>query len=247
MELCANKKFKNEKRRTNLTASFNFLPLLIFSKIDGYLEDYSYFANALLDVFEILPNSKYLDLAISLGHFLIDHFWDDKNDSFFMTSDSHEDLIIRPKSNYDLSLPSGNSVSCSVLLRLFHLTQENNFLEISKKIMESQAQLAAENPFGFGFLLNTIYAYLQKPIEITVLNNSNKEIPEFLAKSFIPESILISISDQDQLNSLSQHSFFAGKKFVSDITSVFVCRDFTCSLPLHTVDEVKNELGKFFI
>jgi len=27
-----------------------------------------------------------------------------------MTSDDHEKLIIRPKSNYDLSLPSGNSV-----------------------------------------------------------------------------------------------------------------------------------------
>ena len=31
------------------------------SKIDGYLEDYSYFANAILDVFEIEPDSKYLE------------------------------------------------------------------------------------------------------------------------------------------------------------------------------------------
>ena len=32
------------------------------AKINGYLEDYSYFVNALLDVFEIEPNSKYLNL-----------------------------------------------------------------------------------------------------------------------------------------------------------------------------------------
>ena len=43
------------------------------SKIDGYLEDYAYFTNALLDVFEIFPNQKYLELAISLGQHLIDH------------------------------------------------------------------------------------------------------------------------------------------------------------------------------
>ena len=143
------------------------------AKINGYLEDYSYFINALLDVFEIEPNQKYLKLALKLGTHLIDHFWDSENNSFFMTSDDHEKLIIRPKSNYDLSLPSGNSVSSFVMLRLYHLSQEQSFLNIAIKIMESQAQIAAENPFGFGYLLNTLSLYLEKPIEITVINSEN--------------------------------------------------------------------------
>ncbi len=212
------------------------------AKIDGYLEDYSYFVNALLDVFEIYPDSKYLNLASQLGHHLADHFWDEENHTFFMTSDSHETLIIRPKSNYDLSLPSGNSVSCFILLRLFHLTQEHKFLEISTKIMESQAQMAAENPFGFGFLLNVIYMYLQKPLEITILNDSNKEVTNFLKKSFLPESILVSIHNSNQLEALSTYPFFAGKNFDSNTTNVFVCRDFTCSLPLQTIEDIKKVL-----
>ncbi len=81
-----------------------------------------------------------------------------------MTSDDHEKLIIRPKSNYDLSLPSGNSVSAFVMLRLYHMSQEQSFLEIATKILESQAQIAAENPFGFGYLLNAISIYLEKPV-----------------------------------------------------------------------------------
>ena len=212
------------------------------AKIDGYLEDYSYFVNALLDVFEIYPDSKYLHLASQLGHHLADHFWDEENNTFFMNSDSHETLIIRPKSNYDLSLPSGNSVSCFIMLRLFHLTQEHKFLEISTKIMESQAQMAAENPFGFGFLLNVIYMYLQKPLEITILNDANKEVTNFLKKSFLPESILVSIHNSNQLEALSNYSFFAGKNFDSNTTNVFVCRDFTCSLPLQTIEDVKKVL-----
>ena len=159
-----------------------------------------------------------------------------------MTSDNHETLIIRPKSNYDLSLPSGNSVSCFVLLRLFHLSQEKKFLEISTKIMESQAQMAAENPFGFGFLLNTIYMYLQKPLEITILNDSDKEITDFLTNSFLPESIFVSVSNSNQLNALVNYPFFEGKKFNSDSTNVFICRDFTCSLPLQTIDDIKKHL-----
>ncbi|MBI3254435.1 MAG: thioredoxin domain-containing protein, partial [Nitrosarchaeum sp.] len=211
------------------------------AKINGYLEDYSYFANALLDVFEIEPESKYLDLALKLGYYLVDHFWDSENSSFFMTSDDHEKLIIRPKSNYDLSLPSGNSVSCLVMLRLFHLTQEEKFLTIATQIMESQAQIAAENPFGFGYLLNTIYTYLQKPTEITIINPENSEICKFLSGKFLPESILVTINNKTQLENLAKFPFFAGKIF-SDKTSVFVCKDFTCSLPLSSIAEIDSHL-----
>ena len=211
------------------------------SKIDGYLEDYSYFANALLDVFEIEPDSKYLKLAMSLGKQLQEHFWDPESSSFFMTSDEHEQLIIRPKSNYDLSLPSGNSVSASVMLRLYHFTQNKEFLDMATKVMESQAQMAAENPFGFGYLLNTISTYLQKPVEITLINTENSDICDSLRTEYIPNSILVTIKNSEQLKELSDFPFFEGKSF-GDKTSVFVCKDFTCSLPLYTLDDVHSNL-----
>ena len=211
------------------------------AKIGGYLEDYSYFVNALLDVFEIDPEPRYLKLALKLGEYLVEHFWDAESSSFFMTSDSHEKLIIRPKSNYDLSLPSGNSVSALVMLRLFHLSQNGNFLEISTKIMEEQAQMAAENPFGFGHLLNTITIFLEKPLEITVINTENYELCKTLQLEYIPNSFLVTIQNKDQLSGLSEFPFFAGKNF-EEKTLVFVCKDSTCSLPLHTIDKVREKL-----
>jgi len=211
------------------------------AKIDGYLEDYSYFVNALLDVFEIQANSKYLELALKLGYYLVDHFWDSENNSFFMTSDSHEKLIIRPKSNYDLSLPSGNSVSSFAMLRLFHFSQNQKFLEISTKILESQAQMAAENPFGFGYLLNTIAIYLENPVEITIINNENSDICESLNEIYLPNSFRVVIDDSTQLENLSQYPFFSGKTFESK-TSVLICKNFSCSLPLHSMDEINSNL-----
>ena len=210
-------------------------------KIDGYLEDYSYFVNALLDVFEINPESKYLNLAIKLGHFLVSHFWDEENSSFYMTSDIHEKLIIRPKNNYDLSLPSGNSVSAFIMLKLYHLTQEKLFLRISTKIMESQAQMATENPFGFGFLLNTIFIYLHKPCEITIINKENLQICNYLHTKFLPESFMVTIQNKSQLDDLISFPYFSGKIF-EDKTSVFVCKDFTCSLPLHSINDIEFNL-----
>ena len=212
------------------------------SKIQAYLEDYSYFINALLDIFEINPKSKYLETAQTFGNYLIDHFWDPTQKNFFMTDNTHEKLIIRPKSNYDLSMPSGNSVASYSLLRLYHLTQEKKFLEVSLAVMESQATMAAENPFGFGYLLNTIYMYLQKPLEITILNPKNTEISKYLTGMFLPESILVTVRDENQIKNLSMIPFFAGKEFNYDKTIVFVCKDFTCSLPLESISEIEKQL-----
>jgi uncharacterized protein YyaL (SSP411 family) len=212
------------------------------AKIDGYLEDYSYLISAMLDVFELNPEVRYLENAKKLGFYLIDHFWDPEHNNFFMTADNHEQLIIRPKSNYDLSMPSGNSVATNCFLRLYHLTQEKKFLDISTKVMESQASIAAENPFGFGYLLNTIFMYLQKPIEITVLNSKNSEMIRYLNMSFLPESILINVTNKDQINNLKNISFFSGKEFQENKTTVFVCKDFTCSLPLESILEIEKHL-----
>ncbi len=212
------------------------------AKLQGYLEDYSYFGVSLLDVFEINPELKFLERAQEIANYLVEHFWDSETNSFYMTADDHEKLIIRPKSNYDLSLPSGNSVAANLLLRLFHLTQDKKFLEISTKIMENQAQMAAVNPFGFCHLLNTVFMYLQKPREITVLNSQNNEIVDSLTNRFMPESILVTVKNENQLNNLSKLPFFEGKQFQNDKTTVFVCKDFTCSLPLETISEIEKHL-----
>jgi len=108
--------------------------------------------------------------------------------------------------------------------------------------MESQAVMAAENPFGFGYLLDAIYMYLQKPIEITILNPTNSEIYDSLSRRFLPESILVTIHIAEQIKSLSKYPFFSGKQFDDKKTTVFVCKDFSCSLPLESISEIEKHL-----
>jgi len=211
-------------------------------KLNGYLDDYAYMANASVDMFENTSQPKYLSFATNLANYLITHFWDDSTNGFFFTSDDHEKLIMRPKNNYDLSMPSGNSVAAYVLLKLYHITQNKQFLEIAKKIIESQAISAAENPFAFGYLLNALYLYYQKPTEITIINSKNSELVSSLRKKFLPESIMVLVENQSNLEALSKHSFFSGKEFQNDKTTVFVCKNFSCSLPLSDLSEIEKEL-----
>lgn len=210
------------------------------AKMKAYLDDYAYFVNALVDYFEIKPSRKYLDLAACYATYLLDHFWDETEKSFFFTADNHEKLIVRTKNIYDLSIPSGNSVAVGAMLRLYHITQDKKYLAASLKVMESLSTMAAENPFGFGQLLNNIYMYLKKPTEITMINYSNKELCSWLERTFLPESILIGIENQEILQELQQLPFFSGKEFDEAKTKVYICKDFACSLPLEKIEDIEK-------
>ena len=212
------------------------------SRIDGYLEDYACYASALLDVFEINPDARYLDRAAQLADRLLESFWDPEAGGFFMTADGHEPLIVRPMGRHDLSLPSGNSVAAHLLLRLYLMTGKGGYLSACETMLGAAGRAAAENPFGFGHLLNAIYLYLQKPAEITILDAGGGAASE-VAKLYIPESILVSVRDAGQLEPLKSTAFFAGKEFDGGRMRAFVCRDFACSLPLGSVAEIKASLG----
>jgi uncharacterized protein YyaL (SSP411 family) len=83
--------------------------------------------------------------------------------------------------------------------------------------------------------------YLEKPIEITVINSENSELCKSLLRNYLPNSFIVTIQNSDQLNGLSEYPFFSGKSF-EEKTSVFICKNFSCSLPLHTLDEVNSKL-----
>ena len=119
-------------------------------------------------------------------------------------------------------------ILCNVSLILY------NGGKISLCIKRSNA---AENPFGFGYMLNLIYAYLQKPLEITITGTQSRDISSRLAREFLPESILISISDMPTLKPLLEYAFFTGKEF-GEKSLAYVCQDSTCSPPVYTAQQV---------
>ncbi len=143
------------------------------SKLNAYLEDYAFYVGGLLDLFAANSKQEYLDKSIRYTDFMLQHFWDDKEGNLFFTSDDHEQLISRTKSFYDLAMPSGNSMAASNLLRLYHYTQNNSYLDRAVRIMKAGSQSAAENPFGFGQMLNSIYLYVKKPVEIAVFSSDD--------------------------------------------------------------------------
>ena len=221
-------------------------------KLNGYLDDYAFYANSLIDLFEVLPIPRYLASAIRHTDFMLDHFWDkQKNDGFFFTSDDHEKLIIRTKNYYDLAIPSGNSVAAMCLLRLHHFSQRNDYLKISENIFRSVSSIARDNPFGFGQFLISLYMYVKRPIEFTVVQGNDTDYETYynmvklLNRAYIPNGIFAYVNSKSDFNQLQLLPFFKDKlqppgPKANNSTRAYVCKNFACSPPMLTLRELEN-------
>ena len=221
------------------------------AKIPSYLDDYAFYINALLDLFEIKPDAQYMELAVQYTDYLIKNFWDSGENNFYYTSNFHESLPIRNKILHDLAIPSGNSVSVSNFIRLYHITGNNDYVNIAEKMMKVSLLSAAENPFSFGCLLSSAYLYIKKPLEITLVSkdvhSKKSAMLDFINKTFVPNGILSIVDKNCNLQSLEKYSLFQNKSLINKNSPsteefVLVCKDFACSPPIANIDDLKETL-----
>ena len=212
------------------------------AKFNAYLDDYACFGTALLDVYEATFEPAYLDEAVAVADVLLERFWDAQEGGFFFTSSDHEALISRSKSAFDGSVPSGNSVAASVLLRLYYATEQQDYLTKAETIFRLFYDSLEQNPFGFSNMLCGLDFYLRRPKEIVLLGDP--AVPETTAllknihASFIPNKTLLCF-DPVQPPQRGVPGFLAGKTRVDDKLTAYVCHNFACSLPVTSWEELR--------
>ena len=212
------------------------------AKFNAYLDDYACFGAALLDVYEATFEPAYLDEAVAVADVLLERFWDAQEGGFFFTSSDHEALISRPKSAFDGSVPSGNSVAASVLLRLYYATEQQDYLTKAETIFRLFYDSLEQNPFGFSNMLCGLDFYLRRPKEIVLLGDPAASETTALLKnihaSFIPNKTLLCF-DPVRPPQHGVPSFLEGKTRVDDKLTAYVCHNFACSLPVTSWEELR--------
>ena len=221
------------------------------SKLGGYLDDYAFLAAALLDAFEATFEPSYFDLARQLTDTLLLEFWDDVEGGFFFTGVRHETLIDRVKSGTDQAIPSGTAVATRNLLRLYAHTGEADYLHKAERVLGLYRQHMEQQPFGYGSLVGVCIDYLRKPREIVLIGNPDasdtKEMLAAVYRSYVPHKTLIQIDPQRIEPALAAlpllRDVLAGKTQVDGKATVYVCHDFTCSLPVTEPTEIAAVLN----
>ncbi len=206
----------------------------------SYLDDYAFLTAGLLDTFEATFDHTYFELAESLMTTLLTEFWDEDEGAFFFTGNQHETLITRTKSAFDQAIPSGNGVAAKNLLRLYHLTGREDYLQRAERVLGLYAQQMERQSFGLGALLNALDFYLRKPYEIVLIGAPEAAETQALLRAiraqYLPNKIVVQLAPQHLEAHLEAmpllRDLLAGKSQVGGRATVYVCHDFTCSLPI---------------
>jgi uncharacterized protein YyaL (SSP411 family) len=219
------------------------------AKFNGYLDDYAFLTGALLDAFEATFDQSYFALAQQLTTTMLEEFWDEEHGGFFFTGKSHEALIERTKSAYDQAIPSGTAVATKDLLRLYLYTGQAAYLQRAEQVLQLFRRPMEQQPFGFGSLLTTLDFYLQKPQEIVLIGTAGATDTQAMLRAihrqYVPNKTLLQIDPQQAATVLTAfpllRDMLAGKTQVDGKATVYVCHNFTCSLPV-TEPEALTEL-----
>jgi uncharacterized protein YyaL (SSP411 family) len=210
------------------------------AKLNGYLDDYAFLTAALLDAFEATGEPSYFALAQQLTATMLEEFWDEAQGGFFFTGKSHERLIERTKSAYDQAIPSGTAVATRNLLRLYHYTGQPAYVQRAEQVLQLFRRPMEQQPFGFGSLLTTLDFYLHKPQEIVLIGTPGAADTQAMLRAihqhYIPNKLLLQIDPQHSATVLEAfpllRDVLAGKTQVGGKATVYVCHNFTCSLPV---------------
>jgi len=208
-------------------------------KLNGYLDDYAFFAAALLDAFEATGAPDYLDRTRTLTAVLLEQFWDAQAGGCFFTGKDHEPLIQRMKTGEDSSIPSGNAVTAMTFLRLYHYTGEQMYLDRAEQTFRLFRTAMRQNPYGTSSMLCALDFFLARPKEIVLVGNRDSvEMKDLLAKiygRYVPNTTLVVVDGKNRdaryLPASANGIIALGGKDNTTLRA-YVCHNFTCSLPV---------------
>jgi len=202
------------------------------AKLDGYLEDYSYLIEGLLELYQTTFEPKWFVAAQELAETMIAHF-QAPGGGFFDTSDDHEALITRPRDLQDNATPSGNGMATTVLLKLAGFTNDLRYVDIAHQALAQMQPMMSQYPLGFGQWLQALAYALSKPREIAIIGNCD---------SADTQALLHVVRDGYQpfrvvaLGALDAESpsvpLLHDRGQLDGQATAYVCRDFACQAPV---------------
>ncbi|XP_039937628.1 spermatogenesis-associated protein 20 isoform X8 [Hirundo rustica] len=188
--------------------------------IQGFLEDYVFVIQALFDLYEASLEQGWLEWALHLQHMQDKLFWDAKGFAYFSTEAGDPSLLLRLKDDQDGAEPTPNSISVTNLLRAACYSGHMDWVEKARKILAA-----------FSERLQKIPITLPEMVRATaVFHHTLKQV--------------LMVADGDSTGFLyRQLPFLASLERKDGKATAYICSNFTCSLPVTSVQELRGMLS----
>jgi len=198
-------------------------------KAPAFLDDYANLIQAYIQLQEITGNTNYLFQAKKWMDYVLLNFIDEEGLYFYYTASYQKDVIIRKKESYDGAQPSGNALICSSLYYLGHVFDQTHWSLHAKKMIHSLRPTLLQYPSSFGCWAQIFYQMSTGMIELVGVGPTVHESLPTLNAVFLPHTIRILSQVQEE-----QIPLLKDKKYTDN--QYFICKNNTCSPPLHHID-----------
>ena len=203
------------------------------SNITAYLEDYATVIDAFIALHEVTLQEKWLQIAKQLTNYTFDHFYDDKSNMFFFTSDLENDLITRKMDIDDNVIPSSNSIMVNNLFLLGHYFNNKTYFKTAKTMLNNVKNHALAYGAGASNWLLLYSNYIGEFYEVATVGNDAITKNNELQKEYIPNALFTGSTKESNLPLLEN-------RFVENNTLIYICQNGACQLPKENVAEAKK-------
>ena len=207
---------------------------------DGVLEDYANLAEGLLALYEATFDERWFTIARGLAEEMLARFADPEG-GFFDTPSDGEQLVARPKDVQDNATPSGNAVATIVLLRLAALTGDQRYRLAAERALRTITPFTARYATAFAKWLTAIDLAVAPIAEIAIVGSLDDPATIALlraASSSGTKRVVALAADP----AISTVPLLADRRMLNGRPTGYVCRDFTCRLPVTDPEALAEQL-----
>jgi uncharacterized protein YyaL (SSP411 family) len=206
------------------------------AKLDAYLDDYTALANSLVTVYEATGDERWIDEAARLTDVVLEKFADPAGGGFFYTASDHEQLLTRNKELTDSSVPSGNALAATALLRLGKLLGRRAYLDAAAETLSAAVPIMQRAPMAAGQMLLALDRYLGPSQELVLVGDAEKAAGVLAAieQRYLPRVVFARRGGKAGSSSLPSEGLdelFLGKASASGEPVLYVCENFACQEP----------------
>jgi uncharacterized protein len=205
------------------------------------LEDHGALATALLTLFQITGEDRWLDTATALLDVALEHFSDPDHDGrWFDTADDAEQLMVRPSDPIDGATPSGAALIAEALQLAAHLARAplaDRYAAAASAALSAATPILVRLPRSGGHWLAVAEAAVRGPIQIAVACGAADSGLLAAARALAPGGAVVVGGAVDSSELLLGRDRIAGRD------AAYVCRGRVCDLPVTTEQELVAALG----
>lgn len=198
---------------------------------EGFMEDYAAVIQGFIKYYETTFDREYLTLALALTQRVEEVFYDESENLYFFTSDESESLIARKKELFDNVIPSSNSIMTWNLIHLGTHLYNDEMVEKGKSILAQVIELVKQEPEYMSNWAMLAMELENTFAEVVIVGDQAVEFGQKINQQFIPNKIITGTQ------STSDQSPFQLKEAIDGKTTIYVCYDKACKLPVTTTDK----------